>query len=90
MQQMLLHGERRKEQSQTVIEGHVQAVEQAHMVLIRGIVELSRDKAANRGFRMVKGTMRTYTQNKLGLSAHYDKQWVLPDGIHTEPAEYQL
>ena len=40
MQKMLLHGERRKEQSQTVIEGHVHAV--AHMVLIRGIVELSR------------------------------------------------
>ena len=39
---------------------------------------------------MVKGTMRTYTQNKLGLSAHYDKQWVLPDGIHTEPTGYEL
>lgn len=49
MQQMLLHGERRKEQSQTVIEGHVQAVEQAHMVLIRGIVELSRGQSRKPG-----------------------------------------
>ena len=46
--------------------------------------------ATNRGFRMVKGTMRTYTQKKLGLSAYYDKRWVLPDGIHTEPIEYHL
>ena len=39
---------------------------------------------------MVKGTMRTYQQHKLGLSAYYDKQWVLPDGIHTEPIEYHI
>ena len=48
------------------------------------------DKATNRGLRMVKGTMRTYQQHKLGLSAYYDKQWVLPDGIHTEPIEHHI
>ena len=48
------------------------------------------DKATNRGFRMVKGTMCTYQQHKLGLSAYYDKRWVLPDGIHTEPIEYHI
>ena len=48
------------------------------------------DKATNWGFRMVKGTMRTYVQKKLGLSAYYDKRWVLLDGVHTEPIEYHL
>ena len=33
------------------------------------------------------GSMYTYEQRKLGLSAYYDKRWVLPDGIHTEPLE---
>ena len=42
----------------------------------------------NRGFRMRDGAMYTYEQRKLGLSAYYDKRWVLPDGIHTEPLEY--
>ena len=27
----------------------------------------------------------TYTQDKLGLSAYYDKRIVDPDGIHTKP-----
>ena len=48
------------------------------------------DEATNRGFRMVKGMIWTYTQNKLGLSAYNDKKWMLPDGIHTEPTEYHL
>jgi hypothetical protein len=48
------------------------------------------DKAENRGFRMLGGKMHTYHQNKLGLSAYYDKRYVLPDGIHTEPIEYHL
>ena len=39
---------------------------------------------------MIKGTMRTYQQHKLGLSAYYDKRLVLPDGIHTEPIEYHI
>ena len=32
--------------------------------------------------------MTTYNQEKLGLSAYYDKRRVLADGIHTEPIEY--
>ena len=47
-----------------------------------------KDMATNRGFRMKDGTMYTYEQHKLGLSAYYDKRWVLEDGIHTEPIEY--
>ena len=47
-----------------------------------------RDVVVNRGFRMRNGSMYTYEQRKLGLSAYYDKRWVLPDGIHTEPLEY--
>ena len=46
------------------------------------------DTAENRGFRMVNGTVHTYRQYKLGLSAYYDKRRVLPDGVHTEPLEY--
>ena len=51
-------------------------------------LEGSRDMATNRGFRMQNGAMYTYGQRKLGLSAYYDKRWVLEDGIHTEPLEY--
>ena len=51
-------------------------------------LEGSRDMATNRGFRMHNGAMYTYEQRKLGLSAYYDKRWVLPEGIHTEPIEY--
>ena len=35
------------------------------------------DRAENRGFRMVGKHMMTYEQHKLGLSAYYDKRWVL-------------
>ena len=48
------------------------------------------DRAENRGFRMVGNHMMTYEQHKLGLSAYYDKRWVLPDGIHTEPIEFHI
>ena len=48
------------------------------------------DRAENRGFRMVGNQMVTYDQHKLGLSAYYDKRWVLPDGIHTEPIEFHM
>ena len=51
-------------------------------------LEGSRDMATNRGFRMHNGAMYTYEQRKLGLSAYYDKRWVLEDGIYTEPIEY--
>ena len=50
----------------------------------------NKDMATNRGFRMRDGNMVTYEQEKLGLSAYYDKRWVLPDGIHTEPIEYHI
>ena len=48
----------------------------------------AKDMAQNRGFCMRYGKMMTYSQKKLGLSAYYDKRWVLPDSIHTEPIEY--
>ena len=53
-------------------------------------LEGSKDMAKNRGFRMRDGKIVTYEQEKLGLSAYYDKRWVLPDGIHTEPIEYHI
>ena len=43
------------------------------------------DKVINKGFRVHEQDMVTYEQNKLGLSAYYDKRFVLPDGIHTRP-----
>ena len=43
------------------------------------------DKAINKGFRLHEQGMVTYQQNKLDLSAYYDKRFVLPDGIHTRP-----
>ena len=48
------------------------------------------DRAENRGFRTVGNQMVTYEQHKLGLSAYYEKRWVLPDGIHTEPIEFHM
>jgi len=39
---------------------------------------------------MVNGRMVTYEQEKLGLSAYYDKRWVLLDGIHTKPIEFHI
>ena len=48
------------------------------------------DRAENRGFRMVGNHVMTYEQHKLGLSAYYDKRWVLEDGIHTEPIEFHM
>ena len=48
------------------------------------------DWAENRGFRMVIRRMTTYKQEKLGLSAYYDKRWVLSDGVHTEPIEFHI
>ena len=42
-------------------------------------LEWSEDMATNIGMRMNGGVMCTYEQNKLGLSAYYDKHWVLED-----------
>ena len=43
------------------------------------------DKVQNRGFRVHEKSLITYEQDKLGLSAYYDKRYVLEDGIHTLP-----
>jgi len=56
----------------------------------KAAMEGSKDMATNRGFRMRDGQMVTYEQQKLGLSAYYDKRWVLPHGIHTEPIEFHI
>ena len=56
----------------------------------KAALEGHKDMATNRGFRMRDGKIVTYKQEKLGLSAYYDKRWVLPDGIHTEPIEYHI
>ena len=46
------------------------------------------NKAKNVGFRVYDQDIVTYEQNKLGLSAYYDKCYVLTDGIHTRPLEF--
>ena len=46
------------------------------------------DKAKNVGFRVYDQGVVTYEQNKLGLSAYYDKRYVLTDGIHTRPSDF--
>ena len=46
------------------------------------------DKAKNVGFRVYDQGIVTYEQNKVGLSAYYDKRYVLADGIHTRPLDF--
>ena len=48
------------------------------------------DTATNRGLRMKGGVMCAYEQDKLGLSAYYEKHCVLVDGIDTEPPLYHI
>ena len=48
------------------------------------------DRAENGGFRRLNDAMKTYHQEKLSMSAYYDKRRVLLDGIYTEPLEYAL
>ena len=43
------------------------------------------DTAHNKGFRMVSGTMKSYEQDKKGLSYIYCKRIVQSDGINTVP-----
>ena len=43
------------------------------------------DKAKNVGFKVHDQGVVRQEQNKLGLSAYYDKRYVLADGIHTRP-----
>ena len=46
------------------------------------------DKAKNVGFWVYDQGVVTFEQNKLGLSAYYDKRYVLDDGIHTRPLDF--
>ena len=50
------------------------------------------DKAKNVGFRVYNQGVVTYVvtceQNKLELSAYYDKRHALVDGIHTRPLDF--
>ena len=46
------------------------------------------DKAKNVGFRVYDQGIVTYEQNNLGLSAYYNKRYVLADGIHTRPLDF--
>ena len=52
------------------------------------LVEKDIDKAKNVGFRVYDQVVVTYEQSKLGLSAYYDKSYVLADGIHTRPLDF--
>ena len=45
-------------------------------------------KAKNVDFRVYDQGVVTCEQNKLGLSAYYDKRYVLGDGIHTRPLDF--
>ena len=45
-------------------------------------------KAKNVVFRVYDQGVVTYEQNKLALSANYDKRYVLADGIHTKPLDF--
>ena len=46
------------------------------------------DKARNVGFRVYNQGIVTYEKKQLGLSAHYDKHYVLDDGIHTRQLDF--
>ena len=46
------------------------------------------DKAKNVGHRVHDQGVVIYEQNKLGLSAYYDKRYVLADGIHTRLLDF--
>ena len=48
------------------------------------------DRTEGRRIRTFNGQMATYEQQKLGLRAYYDKDWVLWDGIHTEPIAFHM
>ena len=50
-------------------------------VLFNGV----KDTVLNKGFRYVEGTMKSYEQQKKGLSYCYHKRIVCEDGISTKP-----
>ncbi len=39
----------------------------------------------NKGMRYIDGSMKSYEQEKKGLSFEYHKRIVQPDGINTKP-----
>ena len=43
------------------------------------------DQVLNKGFRYINGFMKSYEQNKKGLSYAYHKRIVCEDGINTKP-----
>ena len=51
----------------------------------RNALEGSTNRASNKGFRLQGQSIVSYQQDKLGLSAYYDKRIVHKDGIHTGP-----
>ena len=51
----------------------------------KNALESSIDRASNKGFRLKGQSIVSYQQDKLGLSAYYDKRIVHKDGIHTGP-----
>ena len=50
-------------------------------VLFNGV----KDKVLNKGFRYIEGTMKSYEQQKKGLSYCYHKRIVCDDGVTTKP-----
>ena len=46
------------------------------------------NKAKNEGFRVYDQGVVTCEQKKLGLSAYYNKRYVLADGIYTRPLDF--
>ena len=70
-------------------EGDVKSAERGHVGAFQSGASWQQKLGDQHGLpheRWEKKT--TYEQQKLGLSAYYDKRWVLPDGIHTEPLEF--
>ena len=51
----------------------------------RNAPEGSIDRASNKDFRLKGQSIVSYQQDKLGLSAYYDKRIVHKEGIHTGP-----
>ena len=46
------------------------------------------DKTKNVGFTVYDQGVVTYEPNQLGLSAYYDKRYVLAEVIHTRPLDF--
>lgn len=59
-------------------------------VFRRALRTAKAQSGTNRGFRVRKNTIFTYTQEKKGFGYFYCKRKVLSDGIHTEPLDITL